>query len=89
MSHNAGQLPSRITGKVPFRRFNFSDTALIKHVDPGHAGAVDLYFETMAFWIVLAGHGAGDTLASGKRHKLRDFAEGGVCGKELMNEKSL
>jgi len=43
----------------------------------------------MAFWIVLAGHGAGDTLASGKRHKLRDFAEGGVCGKELMNEKSL
>jgi hypothetical protein len=56
---------------------------------PGHAGAVDLYFETMAFWIVLAGHGAGDTLASGKRHKLRDFAEGGVCGKGLMNEKSI
>jgi hypothetical protein len=56
---------------------------------PGHAGAVDLYFETMAFWIVLAGHGAGDTLASGTRHKLRDFAEGEVCGEGLMYEKSI
>jgi len=43
----------------------------------------------MAFWIVLAGHGAGDTVASGKRHKLRDFADGGVRGKELTHEESL
>src|SRR6266403_4658758 len=78
-----------LTGKVPFRRFNFSDTASDQACGPGHAGAVDLYFDSMAFWVVLAGHGAGDTLASGKRHKLRDFAERGVCCKELMNEKSL
>jgi len=55
----------------------------------GHAGAVDLYFETMALWIVIADHKAGHTLACSKRHKLRDFADGGVRGKELTHEKSL
>jgi hypothetical protein len=55
----------------------------------GHAGAVDLYFETMAFWIVIADHKAGHTLASGKHHKLRDFADGGVRGKEPTHEESL
>jgi hypothetical protein len=55
----------------------------------GHAGAVDLSFETMAFWIAIADHKAGHTLASGKHHKLWDFADGEVRGKELTHEESL
>jgi len=55
----------------------------------GYAGAVDLYFESMAFWTVIPDHKAGHTLANGKRHKLRDFADGGVRGKELTHEKSI
>jgi hypothetical protein len=43
----------------------------------------------MAFWIVIPDHKAGHTLANGKRHKLRDFADGGVRGKELTHEKSI
>jgi hypothetical protein len=54
----------------------------------GHAGAVDLYFDIMAFWIVIADHKTGHTLASVKRYKLQDFAYGGLRGKELTHEKS-
>jgi len=61
---------------------------LARHVEAA-AGAVDLYFESMAFWIVIPDHKAGHTLANGKRHKLRDFADGGVRGKELTHEKSI
>jgi len=43
----------------------------------------------MAFWIVLADHKAGHRLANGKRHKLLDFVEVELRGKELTHEKSL
>jgi hypothetical protein len=42
------------------------------------AVAVDLYFETTAFWIVIADHKAGHALASGKHRKIWDFADGGA-----------
>jgi hypothetical protein len=61
-------LINALTVYVDFRRFDFSDYALIKHVDPAATLARLIYtFVTMAFWIVLAGHGAGDISASGKR----------------------
>lgn len=63
------------------------DGPLIRH-GCGYAGAVDLYFETMAFRIVIADHCAGHTLAGGKRHELRDFVDGEIPGKELTHEKS-
>jgi hypothetical protein len=38
------------------------------------ADAVDLYFDIMAFWIVIAHHKRGHRLGSVKRYKLQDFA---------------
>jgi hypothetical protein len=55
----------------------------------GDAGAVDLCFETMAFWIVIADHEARRTFAGDKRHKLREFADGRLHGNEQTHEKSI
>src|SRR5467141_2704960 len=80
-----GQSPiSRIIGNLKNRLVRFRQAC-----GRGHAGAVDLSFETMAFWIAIAYHKAGHTLAIGKHHKLWDFADGGVRGKELTHEESL
>ena len=63
-------------------------TPFIRHVDAATRARLHLYFETMAFWIVIADHSAGHTLACGKRHELRDFVDGEIPGKELTHEKS-
>jgi hypothetical protein len=87
--HKLPCLVSRVTVHVDLHRFHSSRWSLNQACGRAHAGTLDLYFETMAFRILVADHRAGHTLDAGKRHELRDFVDDEIPGNELTHEKSL